>query len=72
MNKILKQSVGIPVEEVGQRLKELHDAIEANNMAVAAENDVSISFMPDGKAMSVQLRVYLLNKEGDKNGTTIQ
>lgn len=72
MNKILKQSVGIPVEEVGKRLKELHDAIEVNGMAVAAENDVSISFMPDGKAISVQLKVYLLNKGGDKNGTTVQ
>ena len=67
MNKLIKQNVGIPIEEVGKKLKELHSAIEANGMAVAAEQDVSIGFCSDGKAMSVQLKVYLLSEKGEDN-----
>lgn len=65
MNKLIRQHVGIPVEEVGKKLKELHSAIEANGMAVAAEQDVSISLCPDGKAMSIQLKVYLFDEKGE-------
>ena len=67
MSRILAgQSIGIPVTEVGDRLQKLNDAITANSMAVAAENDVTIDSYR-GKAVSVTLKVYLLNEEGDKN-----
>lgn len=66
MNKLYKQELGIPVSEIGEKLDALNKAIKANGMAVAAENDVEINCINGTRALSVQLRVYFLDKKGEQ------
>lgn len=56
---------GIPVEEVGPRLKELNEAIEKQSMAIGADTAYNVNFLPGYKnrVVSVTMTVYLFQKE---------
>lgn len=67
------KKIGIPVEEVGKKIKELNEILEEHDMVLKAENDVGICFWKDeNTAISLKLEVVLLsnNKEEEdkKNG----
>lgn len=56
--------IGIPVTEVGDRIRKLNEALKANNMALKAESDVNVCFYKDDNtAIGLRLEVVLL---GDK------
>lgn len=67
------KKIGIPVEEVGKKIKGLNEILKEHNMILKAENDVGICFWKDeNTAISLKLEVVLLsdNKEEEdkKNG----
>ncbi len=52
----LNKTIGIPVEEVGKRIKELNEILEKHNMILKAENNVGICFWKDeNTAISLKL-----------------
>ena len=57
--------VGIPLKEVGPRLQALHDAIEEHDMAIGADSQYNVNFMPgrDNIVSSVTMTVYLFEKD---------
>lgn len=56
--------IGIPVTEVGDRIRKLNEALKANNMALKAVSDVNVCFYKDDNtAIGLRLEVVLL---GDK------
>ena len=58
--------VGIPVAEVGKRIVKLNEALKANNMVLASDTDMNVSFYKDESTIkSIKIEVYLL-EEGDK------
>lgn len=65
----LNKIVGIPVEEVGKKIKKLNEILKEHNMFLKTENDVEIHFWKDGNtAISLKLEVVLLsdNKEREE------
>lgn len=62
--------IGIPLKEVGDRLRALGESLEQNGMALKADTGVHINCSRDGEtAISFILEVYPYNKEEeDKNG----
>jgi hypothetical protein len=66
------RQIGIPVEEVGKKIKELNEILKEHGMVLKAENNVGICFWKDeNTAVSLKLEVVLLsdNKEKEeKNG----
>ena len=69
----LDKTIGIPVEEVGKKIKELNDILEEHNLVLKAESDVGICFWKDeNTAISLKLEVVLLSdskeKEEEQNG----
>lgn len=56
---------GIPLEEVGPRIKELNEAIEKQSMAIGADTAYNVNFLPGDKnrVVSVTMTVYLFQKE---------
>lgn len=53
--------IGIPVTEVGDRIRKLNEALKANNMALKAEYDVNVCFYKDDNtAIGLRLEVVLL------------
>lgn len=61
--------VGIPVVEVGKRIVKLNEALKENNMALASDTDMNISFYKDESTVkSIKLEVYLLEGGDKENG----
>lgn len=61
--------VGIPVAEVGKRIVKLNEALKENNMALASDTDMNISFYKDESTVkSIKLEVYLLEGGDKENG----
>lgn len=63
------RQIGIPVEEVGKKIRELNEILKEHNMALKAQNDVGICFWKDeNTAISLKLEVVLLgdNKEEEE------
>ena len=59
--------IGIPVTEVGDRIRKLNEALKANNMALKTESDVNVCFYRDeNTAIGLKLEVVLLGDEEDK------
>ena len=68
LNKLYTKTIGIPVKDVGERIAKLNEILEKNNMALKAENDISVCFWKDKEtAVSLKLEVYLF-EEGKENG----
>lgn len=62
--------IGIPLEEVGDRLKALDESLRQNGMALKADTGVHIDCSRDKVALGFVLEVVLFNKEEEekKNG----
>ena len=55
--------IGIPIEEVGDRLKALSESLLQNGMALKADTGVHIDCSRDKVALSFVLEVYLFGEE---------
>lgn len=60
------KSIGIPIEEVGDRLKALNESLLQNGMTLKADTGVHIDCSRDRVALSLVLEVYLFEKEENK------
>lgn len=60
--------VGIPLEEVGDRLKALNESLRQNGMALKADTGVHIDCSRDKVALGFVLEVAVFEKEEKKNG----
>ena len=61
------RQIGIPLTEVGERLRRLNEAIKANDMIIKADSDLKVELSRNETALSCTLTVYLFEKE-EKNG----
>lgn len=57
---------GIPLEEVGDRLKALDESLRQNGMALKADTGVHIDCSRDKVALGFVLEVVVLDKDVDK------
>lgn len=60
--------IGIPFEEVGDRLKALDESLKQNGMALKADTGVHIDCSRDNVALGFVLEVVVFEKEDKKNG----
>lgn len=60
-------TIGIPLEEVGDRLKALDESLRQNGMALKADTGVHIDCSRDKIALGFALEVVVFEKE-EKNG----
>lgn len=58
----LVNRLGIPMEEVGQRLKELNESLKAHGMALTVESGVKAVFGKEEKATFLELTVALFER----------
>lgn len=61
------RTIGIPLEEVGDRLKALDKSLRENGMALKADTGVHIDCSRDKIALGFALEVVVFEKE-KKNG----
>lgn len=61
------RGIGIPIEEVGDRLKALDESLRQNSMALKADTGVHIDCSRDKVALSLVLEVYLFEEEEKEN-----
>lgn len=65
--------IGIPLEEVGLRLKELRNAITEKGMAIGAETNCNLEITSFGKiARSATITVYFFQKEEDQTTENLE
>ena len=65
------RTIGIPLEEVGDRLKALNESLLQNGMALKADTGVHIDCSRDKIALGFVLEVVIFEKEKEeekKNG----
>jgi hypothetical protein len=62
------KKIGIPIEEVGDRLKALNESLLQNGMALKADTGVHIDCSRDKIALGFVLEVVVFEKEDKKNG----
>lgn len=60
------KKIGIPIDEVGGRLKALNESLIQNGMVLKADTGVHIDCSRDEVALSLVLEVYLFEKEEEK------
>lgn len=61
------RQIGIPVEEVGKKIRELNEILKEHGMVLKAQNDVGICFWKDeNTAISLKLEVVLLSDDREK------
>ena len=58
--------IGIPLEEVGLRLKELHNAITEKGMAIGAQTDCHLEITDSKHVNSATITVYFFQKEEEQ------
>ena len=61
-------TIGIPLEEVGDRLKALDESLRQNGMALKADTGVHIDCSRDKIVLGFALEVVVFEKEDKKNG----
>lgn len=59
-------TIGIPLEEVGDRLKALNESLKQNGMALKADTGVRIDCSRSKVALGFILEVVVFSKDGDK------
>ena len=64
----LMSTIGIPLDEVGDRLKALDESLRQNGMALKADTGVHIDCSRDKVALGFVLEVVVFEKEEKKNG----
>lgn len=63
------RSIGVPLEEVGDRLKALDESLRQNGMALKADTGVHIDCSRDKTALGFVLEVVIFEKkEEEENG----
>ena len=62
-------TIGIPLEEVSDRLKALDESLRQNSMALKADTGVHIDCSRDKVALGFVLQVVLFKKEEEENGS---
>ena len=63
------RSIGVPLEEVGDRLKALDESLRQNGMALKADTGVHIDCSRDKIALGFVLEVVIFEKkESRENG----
>lgn len=60
--------IGIPLDEVGDRLKALDESLKQNGMALKADTGVHIDCSRDKTALGFVLEVVVFKKEEKENG----
>lgn len=61
-----EKKIGIPVTEVGDRIRKLDEALKANNMALKAVSDINVCFYKnDNTAIGLRLEVVLFEEKRD-------
>lgn len=60
--------IGIPLSEVGDRLKALDESLRQNGMALKADTGVHIDCTRDKTAIGFVLEVVVFEKEEKENG----
>lgn len=63
MALISTRKIGIPLEEVGDRLKALDESLRQNGMALKADTGVHIDCSRDKTALGFVLEVVVFKKE---------
>ena len=58
--------IGIPLKEVGDRLKALDESLKQNGMVLKADTGVHIDCSRDRVALGFVLEVVVFNKEEEK------
>ena len=61
-------TIGIPLEEVGDRLKALDESLKQNGMALKADTGICIDCSRDKLALGFVLNVVVFEKEEKENG----
>lgn len=61
----LMSTIGIPLEEVGDRLKALNESLRQNGMALKADTGVHIDCSRDKIALGFVLEVVVFKKESE-------
>lgn len=61
-------TIGIPLKDVGDRLKALDESLRQNGMALKADTGVHIDCSRDKIALGFVLEVVLFNKGEEVNG----
>ena len=61
----LMSTIGIPLEEVGDRLKALDESLRQNGMALKADTGVHIDCSRDKTALGFVLEVVVFKKESE-------
>ena len=62
------KTIGIPLEEVGDRLKALNESLLQNGMVLKADTGVHIDCSRDKVALGFVLEVVVFEKEEKENG----
>lgn len=60
------RSIGVPLEEVGDRLKALDESLRQNGMALKADTGVHIDCSRDKIALGFVLEVVIFEKKEEK------
>ncbi len=63
---LICNTIGIPLEEVGDKLKALNESLLQNGMALKADTGVHIDCSRDNIALGFVLQVILLSEDRDK------
>ena len=64
----LMSTIGIPLEEVGDRLKALDESLRQNGMALKADTGICIDCSRNKLALGFVLNVVVFEKEEKENG----
>lgn len=64
--KGMYKQIGIPLSEVGERIRKLNEAIKDNNMIIKVDSNLNVELSRNETALSIQLTVYLFEEEEDK------
>ena len=65
-------TIGIPLEEVRDRLKALDESLRQNGMALKADTGVHIDCNRDKTAIGFALEVVVFEKEKKENGESYE
>lgn len=66
MSGLKYSRIGIPIDEVGERLKALHESLVENGMALKAETGVHINCSRDEVALGFVLEVVVFDTVEEK------
>lgn len=63
------ERIGIPLNMVGKRLKQLNEAVKGNNMLISDIGKIELSCSREDTALSVQITVFLFDDEKEEKKT---